>query len=135
MHTDVSISLELPSETVSERTGTKFTPWDVHRAQMASHLTLALGVVLSLLNIAFIIGFREKLPYLFTADADLIMKAKDLFLVVALYQLPDAINCVDQGIFRTTGQQSLSAKLNFIAYYIVGIPMGCVLGTEGSNEV
>ena len=26
MHTDVSISLELPSETVSERTGTKFTP-------------------------------------------------------------------------------------------------------------
>ena len=99
MHTDVSISLELPSETVSERTGTKFTPWDVHRAQMASHLTLALGVVLSLLNIAFIIGFLEKLPYLFTADADLIMKAKDLFLVVALYQLPDAINCVDQGIF------------------------------------
>ena len=102
---------------------------------MTSYLILALEVVLSLLDIAFIVGFSGRLPHLFTTDAYLIMKGKDFFLVVALYQLPDAINCVDQGIFRTTGQQSLSAKLNFIAYYIVGIPMGCVLGTEGSNKV
>ena len=90
---------------------------------MTSYLILALEVVLSLLDIAFIVGFSGRLPHLFTADAYLIMKGKDLFLVVALYQLPNEINGVQQGIFRASGQQSLSTRLYFIAYYIIGIPM------------
>jgi MATE family multidrug resistance protein len=56
---------------------------------------------------------------------------------VALFQLPDAINGVEQGVFRGSGRQALSAKLNFVAYYIIGIPVGYFLalplgmGVEG----
>ena len=121
----------------SVRTGNALGASDVHRAKMASYLTVALGILLSLMNIAFIIGFRARLPYLFTTDEDLIKKAKDLFIIVAIYQLPDAVNGVEQGIFRAIGKQSLCATLNFIAYYIVGIPLGYALafifgmGVEG----
>lgn len=56
------------------------------------------------------------------------MKAKDLFSVVALYQLPDAIVGVEQGVFRAIGKQALAAKLICIAYYIIGVPLGYLLG-------
>lgn len=119
------------------RIGNALGAGDPHRAKMAAYLALALAVFLSLLSVVFFVGFRGRLPYLFTADEDLIKKAKDLFLVVALFQIPDAVNGVIQGVFRAIGKQALAAKLNFIAYYIIGIPLGYVLaiplgiGVEG----
>jgi MATE family multidrug resistance protein len=101
---------------------------DTHRAKMASYLALSLGVFLSLVNTLFVLSYRSTLPSLFTTDEDLIGKARDLLLVVALFQLPDAVNGIDQGIFRAIGKQSLAAKLNAIAYYAVGIPFGYLLG-------
>ena len=35
-----------------------------------------------------------------------------------------------QGIFRGSGRQSLAAIYNFCAYYILGIPLGYVLGIK-----
>ena len=56
---------------------------------------------------------------------------------MALFQLPDAVNAAIQGVFRASGMQSLAAKLNFLAYYVIGIPLGYYLaiplgvGAEG----
>ncbi|KAL9179593.1 hypothetical protein ACHAXT_008883 [Thalassiosira profunda] len=119
------------------RIGNALGAGDAHRAKMACYLTLALGIFISAINIAFLLGFRHRLPYLFTSDAELIEKAQDLFVVVALYQFPDALDGVEQGIFRAIGKQALAAKLNFVAYYIIGIPLGYILaipfgmGVEG----
>ena len=110
------------------RVGNALGAGDAHRAKMACHLSFFLGILLASWNTIFILTFREKIPTLFTSDVDLISKARDLLLVVALFQLPDAINSVNQGIFRATGKQALAAKLNSIAYYIVGIPFGYMLG-------
>jgi MATE family multidrug resistance protein len=110
------------------RVGNALGAGDAHRAKMACYLSFFLGILLALCNTAFILTFRKKIPTLFTSDVDLISKARDLLLVVALFQLPDAINSVNQGIFRATGKQALAAKLNAIAYYIVGIPFGYMLG-------
>ena len=110
------------------RVGNALGAGDAHRAKMACRLSFFLGILLALWNTIFILTFRNKIPTLFTSDVDLISKAQDLLLVVALFQLPDAINSVNQGIFRATGKQALAAKLNAIAYYIVGIPFGYMLG-------
>lgn len=110
------------------RVGNALGAGDAHRAKMACRLSFFLGILLALWNTIFILTFRAKIPTLFTSDVDLISKARDLLLVVALFQLPDAINSVNQGIFRATGKQALAAKLNSIAYYIVGIPFGYMLG-------
>ena len=37
------------------------------------------------------------------------------------------VNVVIQGVLRGSGRQSLGAKLNFSAYYLLGIPFGSVL--------
>ena len=53
-----------------------------------------------------------------------------MFIVAAIFQLPDAIGACVQGIFRGSGRQALAAKLNFTAYYIIGIPLGYLLGVK-----
>lgn len=110
------------------RIGNALGAGDIHRAKVATCLSLALGILLTVLNISILVFFRDRLPYIFTDDEDLIEEATGLFLVVALFQIPDAVNAIEQGIFRAIGKQAVAAKLNFVAYYIIGIPLGYVLG-------
>jgi MATE family multidrug resistance protein len=110
------------------RIGNALGAGDVHRAKFAFYLSLALGILLSLVSILCIVWYRETLPYFFTTDEDLIGNATDLLLVFALFQFPDSVNCVEQGVFKAIGKQTLAAKLNFTAYYVVGIPLAYVLG-------
>ena len=35
---------------------------------------------------------------------------------------------MEQGAFKAFGKQSLASKLNFVAYYVIGIPLAYVLG-------
>ena len=72
----------------SIRIGNAMGSGDTHRAKLAAFLVLALGTLLSIMNISLLIFFRDKLPYIFTNDEDLVKKAEELFLVVALFQLP-----------------------------------------------
>ena len=72
----------------SIRIGNAMGSGDTHRAKMAAFLILALGTLLSIMNVSLLISFRDKLPYIFTNDEDLVKKAEELFLVVALFQLP-----------------------------------------------
>ena len=49
-----------------------------------------------------------------------------MILVTALFQLSDAVNGAVQGAFRGSGQLALGAKLNFVGYYVVGLPLGAL---------
>ncbi|EJK44870.1 hypothetical protein THAOC_36556 [Thalassiosira oceanica] len=112
----------------SVRLGNALGANDPHRAELATHLSLAAGFFLAFVNMAIILWSRDTLPYLFTTDPDIVEKSKDLFVVAAVFQLPDAINGVFQGVFRGSGDQVIAALWNFVAYYIVGLPLGYVLG-------
>jgi MATE family multidrug resistance protein len=110
------------------RIGNALGSGDVHRAKLAFYLSLALGTLLPLASILCIISYRDVLPHFFTNDEELIGKSTELFLVFALFQLPDSINCVEQGAFKAFGMQSLASKINFITYYVVAIPLAYTLG-------
>jgi MATE family multidrug resistance protein len=110
------------------RVGNALGAGDAHRAEIASNLSLASGAVISLLNMAFLMTSRMKLPSLFTTDVGIVEKAQHLLLIATAFQLPDAINACNQGIFRGSGRQSLAALYNFVAFYIIGLPLGYVLG-------
>jgi len=121
----------------SVRIGNALGAGDAHRAKVATYLAVTIGTLLSFVNMAFLVTFRDNLASIFTKDEDLLNKCQSLFIVVAMLQLPDALNSVEQGVFRASGRQSLSAKLTFVAYYIIGVPLGYYLalplgvGVEG----
>lgn len=106
------------------RIGNALGAGDAHRAKIASNLTLIIGGIMSAVNTAFLLGFRNILPWIFTTDLDIGRKAQHLFLIAAAFQFPDAINGCFQGIHRGSGRQALAAYVNFAAFYIVGIPLG-----------
>jgi MATE family multidrug resistance protein len=103
------------------RIGNAIGSGDMIRAESASLVTLGMGALASLLNITFLLSFRKTLPWLITTDLDIVQEAQRLFIVAAVFQFPDAIGACVQGIFRGSGRQALAAKLNFAAYYIIGV--------------
>ncbi|KAL7535978.1 hypothetical protein ACHAXR_007509 [Thalassiosira sp. AJA248-18] len=112
------------------RIGNALGAGDAHRAEIASNLTLISGAIMGIINIVFLLAFRKVIPWFFTTDLDIALEAQRLFLIAAAFQLPDAINACLQEIFRGTGRQALGAKVNFVAFYIIGIPLGYILGVK-----
>jgi len=114
----------------SVRVGNALGAGDARRAEIASNLTLISGTIMALVNVALLLMFRNSLPWFFTSDLDIVKKAQHLFLIAAAFQLPDAVNGCAQGIFRGSGRQAMGALWNFVAYYIIGLPLGYELGLK-----
>ena len=112
------------------RVGNALGAGEAHRAEVASKLTFACGAVLSCINVALLLTFRHAIPWIFTSDPDIIEQAKTLLLITTAFQFSDAFNACVQGVFRGSGRQALAAKYNFVAFYIIGIPLGYVLGVR-----
>ncbi|ETV65523.1 hypothetical protein H257_17783 [Aphanomyces astaci] len=68
---------------------------------------------------------RHALPLFFTQDADVIRLTA--FVTVAIYQVADALNTTLQGVLRGLGLQHMGTVLNFVAYVVVGVPLGVLL--------
>merc|ERR1711957_1091773 len=101
-----------------------------HRAEVATYLALLLALGMSLVSIIALLGFGQGLCSLFTDDAQLVDTARSVLWVVALYQLPDAIQVIGQGVLQASGRHRLGAKLNFVAYYVVALPVAYALGIK-----
>jgi len=118
------------SVSASVRVGNALGAQEVERAKLASGLTLCFGVVVAVVNAGFLLSMRKVLPRWFigTHDEETINLGSNLLIVAAVFQIPDMVNAVVQGVLIGSGRQGLGAQLNFVAYYLIGIPTGCFLG-------
>jgi len=112
----------------SVRIGNALGNGNCQKAEVASHLALALSSAISIMNVIVLLLFRFQVPHIFTSDEGICEKVSRLLCIGAVFQLPDAVYGSVQGIFRGSGRHALGAKLNFIAYYCIGIPLGYFLG-------
>jgi len=109
------------------RIGNALGASDPKRARVAAFLTIGMCGLTSMLCATFLLTFRNVLPSVFTHDETIDELSSTLICVAAVFQIPDAINGAVQGVFRGSGRQNLGAKLNFVAYYGIGIPLASVL--------
>lgn len=109
------------------RIGNALGAGDDKRARVAALATIGLSGAMALLSAMFLLVFRNVLPSIFTHDETIDELSSMLICVAAVFQIPDAINGAIQGVFRGSGRQNLGAKLNFVAYYMLGIPFGFVM--------
>jgi MATE family multidrug resistance protein len=68
------------------------------------------------------------LPYIYTSDKAVINIASQLLIIAALFQLFDGTQVVGLGILRGMGDVNIPTIGTFLAYWVVGIPVGYVLG-------
>jgi len=108
----------------SVRIGNALGAGQKDRADIGAKITLGMSTLCAAIVAGFLLGFAKRLPRLFTHDQSIVTLTTKLLYVAAAFQLGDAANAGVQGALRGSGRQVLGAKLNFIGYYVLGIPMG-----------
>ena len=68
------------------------------------------------------------LPYIYTSDKSVIYFASQLLIIAAIFQLFDGTQVVGLGILRGMGDVNIPTIITFLAYWIIGLPVGYYLG-------
>lgn len=70
------------------------------------------------------------LPTLFNKNETVLIIASNLLLIAALFQISDGTQVVGQGLLRGMADVKIPTLFAFIAYWIIGLPVGWVLGFQ-----
>lgn len=111
----------------SVRIGNAVGAGNAKQAELASFLTILLNAFFSFICASILLVFRTSIPKLFTKDEGIQKLTTELMIVAAIFQIFDAVNAAFQEVMRGSGRQLLGAKLNFVAYYIIGLPSAALL--------
>jgi MATE family multidrug resistance protein len=74
--------------------------------------------------------FNHLLPWIYTSDRVVIDIAAQLLIIAALFQLFDGTQVVGLGILRGMGDVNIPTVITFLAYWVVGLPVGYILGLQ-----
>ncbi len=96
--------------------------------------TLAMALIWGAVCCLLFSLFRSYLPVLFNNEAQVISLAATLLLLAAFFQIPDAIQVTSAGLLRGIKDVNLPTVFIFIAYWVVGIPLGCLLAFHFGME-
>ncbi len=98
---------------------------DLRRSAIASYHVIL--VFMSTTALFFILA-NTVLPYIYTEDIAVINIAAQLLIIAGFFQLFDGTQVVGLGVLRGIGDVNIPTIITFIAYWVVGIPLGYLLG-------
>ncbi|WCE31051.1 MATE family efflux transporter [Vibrio sp. SCSIO 43137] len=113
---------------VSIRVGQKLGEENTQAAKIASHVALMVGVLCAMATGLLTILFKEPITQLYTSDIDVLNIAVQLLFIAAIYQVTDAIQVVAAGALRGYKDMKAIFICTFIAYWMLGLPAGYLLG-------
>lgn len=98
---------------------------DLRRSAVASY-----HVIIGFMSItALLFMFANKLlPLIYTEDMAVVNIASQLLIIAGFFQLFDGTQVVGLGVLRGIGDVNVPTFITFIAYWIIGIPLGYFLG-------
>lgn len=102
----------------------RFGVGDYRGLRRAATASWHLGLVANGLTMTCFILFRHWLPLMFTSDEAVVAVAAQLFVMAAIYQIPDGLQTIALGVLR--GMQDVRVTMNyaFVAYIIINLPVG-----------
>ena len=86
-------------------------------------IALGYGIVCALV---FII-LKNQLPYIFNDNYEVVTLSALLLFYAGIFQISDSIQAVSAGLLRGIKDVRVPTLFIFIAYWIVGLPIGCLL--------
>jgi MATE family multidrug resistance protein len=91
-----------------------------------SAILMAAGIM-AIFGSCFII-FRNLLPLLYINDPEVIPLAASLLVVAAIFQISDGVQAAGLGVLRGITDVKVPMFISFVAYWILGFPIGYLLG-------
>ena len=93
------------------------------RAQRAAWVSLALGGAAMVCSAVVFILLRHALPRLYSEDAAVLALSAAILPVAAAFQVFDGLQVVGGGVLRGMGRTRSAAVFNFLAYYVLALPL------------
>lgn len=121
-----SVSFMVPlgiSLGASVRVGTLLGEHKPLAARRAMWAAFGLGATFMGVAGVVMLGLRELLPSLYTADVGVIALATTLLPISATFQVFDGLQCVGGGVLRGWGDTRPAAAFNLIGYYALALPI------------
>ncbi|KAK7841383.1 protein DETOXIFICATION 41 [Quercus suber] len=103
----------------------KFSVWVVNGTSL----------LISIIFSALVLILRVELSELFTSDTEVISAVSNLTPLLAISVLLNGIQPILSGVAIGSGWQAIVAYVNLATYYVIGLPIGCVLGFKTSLGV
>jgi MATE family multidrug resistance protein len=110
------------------RVGNAVGKGDISETRRAGFSTLILGVLIMFCAGLVFILLRNFLPKLYISDHEVIMIASSLLVIASIFQIFDGTQAVGIGILRGLTDVKIPTIITFIAYWVISLPIGYVLG-------
>ncbi|MGF1688968.1 MATE family efflux transporter [Photobacterium japonica] len=116
---------------LSIRVGHLMGRQELFEAKIASRSGLLVALCVAMMTATATVIFREAIALMYTDNPEVIMIAGQLLFLAAIYQCTDAIQVVAAGALRGYKDMRAIFIRTFIAYWILGLPIGYILGITG----
>lgn len=110
------------------KTGNNFGKEDFLNLRLSAISSYHIILVFMTITALLFAGFNQYLPWIYTSDKAVISIAAQLLIIAAFFQLFDGTQVVGLGILRGLGDVNIPTLITFVAYWIIGIPIGYFLG-------
>ncbi|KAJ4701397.1 Protein DETOXIFICATION [Melia azedarach] len=97
-------------------------------AKFATKVSLVQSTIIGLFFGAVILILREKIALIFTSAPDVLQEVDKLSSLLAITVLFNSVQPVLSGVAVGSGWQATIAYINLGCYYVIGLPLGCVMG-------
>ncbi|MFI3323261.1 MAG: MATE family efflux transporter [Rikenellaceae bacterium] len=99
---------------------------DVKQLRIATKAAYHLALVWNIFTVTLFISLQNVLPQLFTSNSEMIGLASILLIYIALFQIPDGLQCISVGVLRGMQDVKIILPISFVAYWVLNIPVGCL---------
>ncbi|WBW75504.1 MatE family transmembrane transporter [Schizosaccharomyces osmophilus] len=96
-------------------------------AKLSTYVAVSVAALIGLCITSLMVIFRNHWAYLFTSDKDVVQLVAKLVPLCALMNIADNTQCVAGGVLRGQGRQRIGGIVNFVAYYILALPIAIIL--------
>jgi multidrug resistance protein, MATE family len=100
---------------------------DITETRRAGFTAILLGESLMACFAVIFILFRNNLPAFYIKDPTVISIASSLLIIAALFQIFDGTQAVGIGVLRGLTDVKWPTLITFIAYWVIGLPVGYIL--------
>lgn len=109
------------------RVGNAIGRGDTPGMRRSALVALVVGGSVMLVSATAYALFPAELAHLYSPDAQVIATAAQLLPIAALFQIFDGTQAVGCGILRGAADVRIAAIINFVGYWILGLPIGWLL--------
>nr|WP_245635048.1 MATE family efflux transporter [Marinobacterium profundum] len=113
---------------ITIRTGHLVGAADYPRARRSAFTGVLLALGCALVSCSVMLLFAHNIASLYSPDPVVISLAAQLLVIAAFFQFSDSIQVAAAGALRGYKDTSIPLLLVFVAYWLVGMPAGFILG-------